>query len=176
MSLFPELARAGRSSMAKTRSAIGGGHDPLRDRLLTGSGAALTDQELLELLLRSALRRHDVQPLATELMGRFGSLATVLSASPRELRRIRGIGDGVVLLFKLLDRLRSPQAGAHQRTDTTKTELPGAQTGLLVFRDQPEIEPVEEHPAEAATDQATQIRPAALRTRPREEPVRRGPA
>src|SRR5262249_39731068 len=133
MSLLSELARPDRSSVAMTRSRTRRGHDDLRDRLLTGSRGELREEELLELLLRSALHRHDVQPLAAELIGRFGSLPTVLSASPRELRRVKGIGDAVIVLLRLVDRLRSPQPIAPPVIPSPRTGSQPAQAGLPLF-------------------------------------------
>ena len=63
---------------------------PSRSFLQAGS-AAVSDYELLELVLFRALHRRDVKPFAKDLIARFGSFAEVVSA-PRAPRRDQGIG------------------------------------------------------------------------------------
>lgn len=63
-----------------------------RERLLTNGPAALTDAELLAVLLRSGTGGCSAIELGQALLARFGSLARLLSAAPRELSEIRGLG------------------------------------------------------------------------------------
>jgi len=65
----------------------------LRARFLAAGGDALQDYELLELLLFSAIPRKDVKPVAKALLKEFGSLWTVVNASPAELVRRGGLGE-----------------------------------------------------------------------------------
>lgn len=60
------------------------------------------DYEILELLLFQAIPRNDTKPLAKVLLGRFGSLLGVLTASEAALKEIKGVGDSVVHLLKLV--------------------------------------------------------------------------
>lgn len=60
------------------------------------------DHKVLELLLFYALPQGDVNPLAHDLIERFGSLAGVLDAAPEELKKVDGVGDHTVTLLKLL--------------------------------------------------------------------------
>jgi DNA repair protein radc len=64
----------------------------LRERFLTAGRAAITDYELLELILYGAYPRGDIKPLAKTLIKEFKCFAGVIYASPTELRRIKGIG------------------------------------------------------------------------------------
>ncbi|MBI2060108.1 MAG: DNA repair protein RadC [Nitrospirae bacterium] len=64
----------------------------LRQRFLRVGLAGLADYELLELVLTFAIPRRDVKPTAKELLHRFGSLKSVLDASPDQLAGIEGVG------------------------------------------------------------------------------------
>ena len=73
-----------------------GTHDGHRQRLKTEFLArpdSFPDHKLLELLLFYANPRSDTNPLAHELLERFGSLAGVLDASPEELQKVKGVGE-----------------------------------------------------------------------------------
>lgn len=75
-----------------------------RQRLRTRAAvslAALPDYELLELILARSLPRGDVKPIAKALIARFGSLAAVFGAAPRELTCVKGVGPAVALDLKL---------------------------------------------------------------------------
>lgn len=62
--------------------------------------ATVHDHKLLELLLFYAMPRRDTNPVAHELLDRFGSLAGVLDALPDELCKVPGVGESAVALFK----------------------------------------------------------------------------
>jgi len=64
-----------------------------RERLLAQGAAGLSDAELLALCLRSGIAGLSAVELARELLGRHGGLRGLLSADPRALRRMRGLGD-----------------------------------------------------------------------------------
>jgi len=71
----------------------GAGHRArLRDKFLEKGLDGFTDAEILELLLSFGTPRTDCKIPAREALKRFGSLASVLEASPDELQEIRGIG------------------------------------------------------------------------------------
>ena len=57
--------------------------------------------QVLELLLFYCVPRQNTNPLAHRLIDRFGSVRAVLSASPAELKRVEGVGDGVVQFLRL---------------------------------------------------------------------------
>jgi DNA repair protein RadC len=63
-----------------------------RERLERCGAAALSDTELLALILRSGTRGADVLQVAATLIARAGSIAALIDWSPAELRRIKGIG------------------------------------------------------------------------------------
>jgi hypothetical protein len=79
----------------------------LRDRFLSGDAESRSDQMILELLLTFAIERKDVKPLAEELIRIFGSLSQVLSTSPDELNKVKGLGQTSIILLKATDFIRS---------------------------------------------------------------------
>jgi len=83
------------------RKADHAGHrERLRDRFLNAGPDSLADYELLELILFSALPRVDTKPMAKALLERFGSFAAVISADPRRLEEIKGLGRAGVVCLK----------------------------------------------------------------------------
>lgn len=68
----------------------------LRERFLK-TRSDLADYELIELLLFSAMPRHDVKPIAKALIKRFGSFAGVLDADVRALSDVKGVGEAVAV-------------------------------------------------------------------------------
>ena len=65
-----------------------------RERLLSGGAAALSDAELLALVLRHGSRNAGAIELAHALLARFGSLRGTLDAPPGQLREQHGVGPG----------------------------------------------------------------------------------
>ncbi|MGB7420998.1 MAG: DNA repair protein RadC [Comamonas sp.] len=65
-----------------------------REKLLARGAAALSDAELLAILLRTGIQGKGVLLLAQELLGRegFGGIAGLLNASSADLARIKGLG------------------------------------------------------------------------------------
>jgi len=114
--------------MAKKEKA--GHRQRLRERFLTGEAGSCSDETLLELLLTFAIGRKDVSSLAHELIRVFGSLPQVLSASPDDLYKVKGIGQSSVALLKAVNFIRSSdvslpteasaQAGAETRKPIPK--------------------------------------------------------
>jgi len=63
-----------------------------QERLERLGAGALSDTELLALLLRNGTRGHDVVSLAAQLLGEAGSLAGMIMWKEPEFRRLKGIG------------------------------------------------------------------------------------
>ena len=79
----------------------------LRDRFLAGDAESRSDEMLLELLLTFAIGRKDVMSLAQELIRIFGDLSKVLSASPDDICKVKGIGQSSVALLKVVNFIQS---------------------------------------------------------------------
>jgi DNA repair protein RadC len=79
-----------------------GHRERLRDRFLEAGPDAVTEYELLELVLFRAIPRRDVKPLAKQLIAKFGSFAEVVSAPRERLREIEGLGESAVTEIKIV--------------------------------------------------------------------------
>lgn len=88
-------------------SSKDGHRERLRQRFVAGEAPSRTDEALLELLLCYGIPRRDVQPLARELIQRFGSLDAILALDLAVLRQQAGLGEQSVVLLKLIDWIRS---------------------------------------------------------------------
>jgi DNA repair protein RadC len=75
---------------------------------------ALSDLELLALLLRKGTRNHDVLAIARRLLAEAGSLERLLSWSETDLQRIEGVGPvkaaQLRIVFEIARRVRRPDA------------------------------------------------------------------
>jgi DNA repair protein RadC len=74
----------------------------LRERFRGAGADALSDYELLEMVLFRALPRGDVKPLAKSLIKKFGSFAEVVHAPATRLREIAGVGEATITELKLI--------------------------------------------------------------------------
>ena len=63
-----------------------------RERLLHAGPHALSDGELLAVLLGTGTREQHVADLARALLAQWGSLAALLGSAPAELTRVKGLG------------------------------------------------------------------------------------
>ena len=79
-----------------------GHRDRLRARFREAGADAVSDYELLELVLFRALPRRDVKPLAKTLIATFGSFPEVISAPAGRLAEIRGMGAAAITELKLV--------------------------------------------------------------------------
>lgn len=78
-----------------------GHRERVRKRFLENELNGFADHEALELLLYYAIPQGDVNPLAHELMDRFGSLSGVLSAPIELLTQTKGVGERTAVLLRL---------------------------------------------------------------------------
>ena len=80
-----------------------------RERLLADGREALSDSEILALLLRSGTTGASASDLANDLLAGFGSLSRLSEATADELERVPGVGRAkaaaVVAGFELGRRL-----------------------------------------------------------------------
>ena len=63
-----------------------------REKLLARGAGALSDAELLALLLRTGIQGKGVLLLAQDLLDRFGGMAGLLHTSTDALKAIKGLG------------------------------------------------------------------------------------
>ena len=78
-----------------------GHRERLRARFLEAGAGALSDYELLELVLFAAIPRRDVKPLAKVLLARFGTFADVIAAPRERLKEL--LADGAIAQLKIVE-------------------------------------------------------------------------
>jgi DNA repair protein RadC len=79
-----------------------GHRERLRGRFRAAGSDAVSDYELLELVLFRAIPQRDIKPLAKELIAKFGSFAEVVAAAPARLAEVKGVGDAAVTELKIV--------------------------------------------------------------------------
>ena len=79
-----------------------GHRERLRQRFREAGADALSDYELLELLLFRVLQRRDVKPLAKALLEKFGSFAEVIAAPAPRLAEVKGLGEASITDLKII--------------------------------------------------------------------------
>jgi DNA repair protein RadC len=94
-----------------------------REKLLARGAAALSDTELLALLLRTGLAGKGVMALAQELVDTFGGLAGLLHTDARALGRIKGLAgpakrSQLVAVLELARRATAEQLRAREVIDS----------------------------------------------------------
>ena len=73
----------------------------LKERFLREGLDGFTDIQALELLLFYAVPRQDTNPIAHDLLDRFGTLDKVLDAPTEKLKEVKGMGEHAATLLKL---------------------------------------------------------------------------
>jgi len=74
----------------------------LRQRFLSAGSEALSDYEVLELILFRAIPQRDVKPLAKDLIAEFGSFAEAIAAPVERLKEIDGLGEAAIAELKIV--------------------------------------------------------------------------
>jgi DNA repair protein RadC len=84
-----------------------------RERLIRHGPEALTNAELLALVLRTGTRRENVVATCQRLLGEFGDLNNLSRASREQLCQIDGIKNAkaaqLIAVFELMKRMENPQ-------------------------------------------------------------------
>lgn len=90
--------------MQKSKSDLHAGHRKRTREALFADGIpeGTPDHKVLEMLLFHSIPRRDTNELAHELLNEFGSISSVLDASPEELMKIKGVGQNTVSLLKII--------------------------------------------------------------------------
>jgi DNA repair protein RadC len=96
-------------------------HDGHRERLkrkfLSSGLDVFHDHEALELLLFYAIPRRDTNPIAHELLNRFGSLSGVFDAPFDELCQVNGVGENAAVFLKLVPHVAKRYAMSRSSFD-----------------------------------------------------------
>src|SRR5437879_916350 len=106
--------------------------DRPRERLRALGVEALSDRELLALVLRSGRQGVSALDLANELLAEFGSLHAIASAKLEELTRWSGVGEakaaGLIAAFRL--------GGRAEQVETVGEQLRGPEDIARIARQQ----------------------------------------
>lgn len=111
-------------------------NDRPREKLMTRGASALTDAELLAILLRTGLPGANAVEVAAQLLERYGSLGALSRCTVEEISEIPGIGQAkglhLVAAFQLGHRLAREKLAA-EKIDSPELvyELLGAEMRLL---------------------------------------------
>ena len=90
------------TGLAEAAPHYHGHRQRLRQRFLEAGSEAVSDYELLELVLFRAIPQRDLKPLAKSLITTFGSFAEVIAAPPQRLAEIKGLGDAAIVELKIV--------------------------------------------------------------------------
>jgi DNA repair protein RadC len=96
------MAETPETHIAPRASHFHGHRERLRERFREAGAEALSDYELLELVLFRALPRRDVKPIAKDLIATFGSFAEVISAPAARLAEVAGMGAAAITELKIV--------------------------------------------------------------------------
>src|ERR1044072_3814005 len=99
------IKRSGNSKkpgLAEATPHYVGHRERLRSRFRDAGSDAVSDYELLELVLFRTIPQRDLKPLAKELIAKFGSFAEVLAAPPRRLEKGQGIKEATSTDLKIV--------------------------------------------------------------------------
>ena len=91
-----------KSGLSEAPPHYHGHRQRLRDRFRTAGNDALSDYELLELVLFRAIPQRDVKPLAKEMIEKFGSFGEVVAAPPNLLAEVKGLGEAAITELKVV--------------------------------------------------------------------------
>lgn len=110
-----------------------------QERLERFGAAALSDTELLALLVRSGTQGQDVMTLAARLVSEAGSLSGLISWQPEDFQKLKGIGRVKALqllaVMEIARRVVSQQAGSEpllNRSELVARYLQPLASGLAV--------------------------------------------
>jgi DNA repair protein RadC len=96
-----------------------------REKLLRLGAPALSDTELLALLLRTGHKGHDVFALSADVLQRFGGFAGLLNSKPDVLRQVKGLGPAkraeISAVMEMCRRALAQQMQASPVMDSPKT-------------------------------------------------------
>jgi DNA repair protein RadC len=106
-----------------------GHRERLRGRFREAGSDAVSDYEMLELVLFRALPRRDVKPLAKILIEKFGSFAEVIAAPPQRLAEVAGLGESAITEFKIVEAAARRLA----RGEVKKRHVLGSWSAVLEY-------------------------------------------
>ena len=111
----------------KSKNVHDGHRKRLREKYISGK-ESFKEHELLELLLSYAIPRKDTNPIAHDLLDKFGSLQNVFKADAKLLTTVDGIGENAAYFLNLVgyastfsakqEKAKKPLSNIEQAKDT----------------------------------------------------------
>ena len=95
----------------------------MKEQFLRGGVDAFNDHQLVELLLFFGIPQGDTNPIAHELIKRFGNVSGVMAASVPQLMTVKGIGEHSAILLSLCGQLVR-RCGEEQRPAGVQLQTP----------------------------------------------------
>jgi DNA repair protein RadC len=106
-----------------------GHRERLRARFRDAGSEAVSDYELLELVLFRTIPQRDIKPLAKDLIAKFGSFAEVLAAPRQRLEETKGIKEATSTDLKIVHAAASRLA----RGQVKKRPVLSSWSGVLDY-------------------------------------------
>src|SRR5512146_2109848 len=101
MSVKRDMSEA-KTGLSEAKPHYHGHRERLRARFRDAGAEAVSDYELLELVLFRAIPQRDVKPLAKELIAKFGSFSEVVGAPQARLAEVKGLGGAAITELKVV--------------------------------------------------------------------------
>jgi DNA repair protein RadC len=117
------------SGLSESTPHYHGHRERLRDRFRGAGAEAVSDYELLELVLFRAIPQRDVKPLAKELIRKFGSFGEVIAAPRTRLKEVKGVGQSVADELKIVHAAASRIA----RGQVQKRTVLSSWSGVIAY-------------------------------------------
>lgn len=111
-----------------------------RERLVAHGAAALSNAELIAILLRTGLKGMNAVEVGRQLLARFGSLQQLALASVDDLKKVKGIGRDKAVTLVAAFALAQKMAGELQRESPV---LDNPQNIVRLLREQNLVKNVE---------------------------------
>ena len=92
----------GKNGLSEAPPHYHGHRERLRGRFREAGADAVSDYELLELVLFRTIPQRDLKPLCKELIAKFGSFAEVLAAPQQRLEEVKGIKEATATELKII--------------------------------------------------------------------------
>lgn len=82
-----------------------GHRERMRKKLISGGISSLSPHEVLEVILFYSIPRGNTNPIAHDLLNKFGSLSNVFDADIKDLTSVKGVGESSAALIKTISEL-----------------------------------------------------------------------
>lgn len=109
--------------MANSKKIHDGHRERLKKRFLEEGLEHFDEHQVLELLLFYCIPRQDTNPIAHDLIERFGSLVQVLEATASELQKTPGMGQSSAAFLSLLNDFYRYYSVKRSQTGTILTTI-----------------------------------------------------